>query len=243
MFWTGIAALVVAGLLALSARAVRRRVRAIVTADLLTVRELRQLHRAAGEAAGEDSFRYRCEIAGVARPRNTKPVLVSELAGVECVWHRHRVTHRYWEWTTDRNGKRVRRTRERVVAERTSSAAFRIEDATGSVVVQGGGTKVGGAERVMDGFERGGGGSGTIGFRRQEWVLRPGREMHVLGEAADDGGTLVLRKPADGGMFTVSTENRQRRIERERATHLGLWIGALVTAPVGPVLLVLALLR
>lgn len=234
----------------------REHVRAMVTTETVPVAELRALHRAAVDAAGPGQFRYRCEVVGRAEPRKRGP-LTSELRRVECVWHRHRVTHRYWELRRTSNGGSRRRTRNEVVAQRASTTPFRLRDATGSVAIRVGEHEVVGAEKVLDEFRPDSGGprrrrglggllggrasGGTIGFKREEWALRPGGALYVLGEATDANGRLAIGEPSEGGVFIVSAKSQAELVRRERLKYRGFGAGAALATVAGAVVLALGL--
>ena len=189
MIWIGIAGLALAAVCAYLARAAHARARSMESTETLPVRDLRSLHEAAARAAGPGNFRYRCEVAGHARPHRDG-VLRSELEELECVWHRHKISRKYEEIYRDGNGNRKRRTRTDVLSEHSSSTAFFVADATGKVAVHPAGHEVVGAEKVLDRFdplvpggnrlELGplslnlGGGDGTLGYLREE-LARPPR--------------------------------------------------------------------
>ena len=218
----------------------REQVRAMTTTETVSVDELKQLHRAAVEAGGPGSFRYTCEVVGMVRPGPDGPSK-SELAGVRSVWHKHRVTRKYTQSVRSGNRRR-QQTRNEVVTEATTASPFRVKDATGAVLVDPGNQDPDGVEKVRDRFERdrqGGGGkltigsfslrlpsrSRTIGYRYEEWALRPGRQVYVLGEASDQSGRLTLGAPAEGGVFLISTRSEAELRSRERTKVLGFSAG------------------
>ncbi|GAU69743.1 hypothetical protein SSP35_14_00770 [Streptomyces sp. NBRC 110611] len=227
--------------------------------ETLPVQDLRALHEAAAEAAGGGHFRYCCEVVGQARPHKSG-VLRSELEGLDCVWHKHKITRRYKETYRDSNGNRKRRTRTEVLSEHSSSTAFFVEDATGKMVIRPGEHGVVGAEKVLDRFDPHtggsgsrltigplnlnlGGGDGTIGFRREEWVVRPGSRFYVHGEATDSDGRLVLGAPEEGGVFIMSVKSEQELLRAENHKVLVFGVGTVLAVVAGIVFLVLGLIR
>ncbi|MFF2650748.1 GIDE domain-containing protein [Streptomyces sp. NPDC058045] len=254
MIWIGLGALVVAAVCGYFARAAHRKAAVMESTETLPVKDLRALHAAAVQAAGEGSFRYRCELVGQVQP-HVKGALRSELAEQDCVWHRHRITRRYEETYRDSDGNQKRRTSNEVVSEFSSSTAFFVADASGRMVVRPGQHQVTGAEKVLDRFDPHtgggnrlhlgpvsldlGGGSGTIGFQREEWLVRPGSSFYVLGEAADPDGKLAMAAPAEGGLFTMSVKSEEELLRGENNKVLGFGIGAGVAALAGVVLLAL----
>ncbi|MEU0510620.1 GIDE domain-containing protein [Amycolatopsis sp. NPDC006125] len=49
-------------------------------------------------------------------------------------------------------------------------------------------------------------GRGTLGFHYEEWIVRPGTWLYVLGEARDVTGSLVIGKPEDGSDFIIAAK-------------------------------------
>ncbi|MDB1087638.1 GIDE domain-containing protein [Streptomyces sp. ACA25] len=258
MVWAGLIALVAALVCAWFAHRARTHIRAMVGTETLPVAELEQLRQAAVEAAGEGHFRYRCEVVGVARPHADGP-LTSQLKEVDCVWHRHRVTHKYWEIRTDNEGNRRRQESTRVVSQHASAQPFRVEDATGAIVIEPGKREVDGAEKILDRFERDTGAStgelrigslslslpsnsGSIGYQHEEWALAEGRRLYVHGEATDAGGSLRIGAPAEGGVFLISTRSQEELVRSENRKLRGFGAGAVVAAAAGLVLSAVGLL-
>jgi hypothetical protein len=259
VIWIGLAALVAAAVCAFLARASHGRARAMESTETLPVQDLRALHEAAVQAAGQGAFRYRCEVVGLARPHKDG-VLKSQLESLECVWHRHKITRKYEEIYRDSKGRRQRRTRTETLSDYTSTTAFFVEDATGKMVIRPGKHEVIGAEKVLDRFDvheggRGnrlelgplrlnlGRGDGTIGFKREEWVVRPGSRFYVHGEAADANGRLAVGEPAEGGVFLMSVKTEEELLRSENNNVLGFGIGSGVAAVAGVVLLVIGIIR
>ncbi|MFF0627051.1 GIDE domain-containing protein [Streptomyces sp. NPDC004296] len=258
VIWVGLVGLVVAACCAFLARLANTRARVMERTETVPVQELRALREAAATAAGPGHFRYRCEVVGQARPHKDG-VLRSELEGLECVWHRHRITRKYEESYRDGSGNRRRRTRTEVVSEHRSPTAFFVEDATGRMVIWPGDEDFIGAEKVLDRFDPHardgnrltigplslhlGGGSGTLGYRREEWIVRPGSRCYVHGEAGDAGGGLALGAPAEGGVFVLSVKSEEELLRAENNRVLGYGIGSGLAALAGLVLVVLGIIR
>ncbi len=258
MIWIGIAGLALAAVCAYLARAAHARARSMESTETLPVRDLRSLHEAAARAAGPGNFRYRCEVAGHARPHRDG-VLRSELEELECVWHRHKISRKYEEIYRDGNGNRKRRTRTDVLSEHSSSTAFFVADATGKVAVHPAGHEVVGAEKVLDRFdplvpggnrlELGplslnlGGGDGTLGYLREEWLVRPGSRCYVHGEATDAEGHLAIVPPDEGGAFVLSVKSEKELLRGENHKVLAYGLGAGLAAVVGVALIVMGFAR
>lgn len=257
MVVAGVIGLLAAVGCALAAHFARRRARVMTATETLAVEELRQLHEAAQSAAGPGQFRYRCEVVGAARPAG-ETALVSQLKQVECVWYRHRVTHKYWETTRDNNGNRKRQERSRVVSQHTSEEPFLVQDPTGLIPVQPH-KGIDDPDKVLDRFERDSGdsareltigllslalpaSSGSIGYQHEEWAVAPGRQLFVHGEATDAQGTLVIGPPSDGGLYVVSTRSQEQLLKSARARERGFGIAGGVLAVAGLVLVVVGAL-
>ncbi|MFJ9405674.1 GIDE domain-containing protein [Streptomyces sp. NPDC101393] len=259
MIWTGLIALVVAVACGWLARHSNNRAQVMERTETLPVAELRALHSAATQAAGDGVFRYRCEIVGRALPHKDG-ALRSQLGGLECVWHQHKITRRYEETYRDGRGSRKRRTSNEVVSRHTSSTAFFVEDATGKMVIHPGEHPVTGAEKTVDRFDPHtssggkrlqigpigldlGGGDGTIGYRHEEWIVRPGSRFYVNGEAGDGNGRLAIGAPAEGGVFVMSPKSEEELLRGENRNVMLFGSGAGVLALTGIVLLVLGIIR
>jgi hypothetical protein len=253
MVWAGLVGLVVAIGCAIAATYARQRIRRLTSTETLTVRELEQLHEAAAGAAGPGQFRYRCEVVGDAGPAGPAP-LTSQLGQHPCVWHKHKITHKYWETSRDSNGNSRRQERTKVVSEFTSAEQFLVRDATGAVPVTGH-KGIDGADKVLDRFERDSGrnsrtlsigslslslpaNSGSIGYQHEEWTVAPGRRLFVHGEATDAQGSLMIGPPADGGLYLVSTRSQEQLLTSANARLKGFGIGAAVVGLAGLVLLI-----
>jgi hypothetical protein len=232
--------------------------RKMITTETLTSQALGELAAAAATAAGPGAFRHTCEVTGTVQP-GPGGALKSELSSTECVWHKHVVSRKYWETRRVRDSDGDYRTRrveswERV-AERQSDQPFTLVDQTGSVGVHAGGKEPDGREQVVDRFEPsneqrgtelrfggfslnlGGGREGTIGYKYEEWVLRPGRRLYVLGEATDASGSIVMTNPS-----IISTKDEQQLIQEARTSQRWLTIGGAVAGVAGVVLIVVGLL-
>jgi hypothetical protein len=224
----------------------------VSTVDLVALRD------AAAEAAGPGAFSYVCEVTGDTEP-GEGGLLTSELSKTECVWHRHVVRRKYEATTTDAQGRRQRTTRTETVAELASSAPFRLRDSSGLVLVDPAGVVPDRPEQVVNRFESrppgaGGfdvslfgitlssnGGDSTLGYEYEEWVVRPGRRLYVLGEASDRSGRLVVGKPSKGP-YVVSTRSEEELVGHARTRQRLAAIGSAVAGVAGVVLLVAGLI-
>lgn len=260
MLIVGILLLVGAAVLGVLGWQARRKLKAMITAETHSVGDLMAMRDAATQAAGPGSFRYRCEVVGAAQA-HPNGALQAQMTGTECVWHRHVVTHKYWVMERDSKGRRRRRNRSEKVAEHSSELHFGVRDATGVIAVDPNGAAPDAPEKVLERFEKGrnrakqgphvqigdftlnlgSGGARTIGYRYEEWVLRPQRHLYVLGEVVDQGGALVVAKPSEGP-YVISTRNEEQLLASETKKRTWFTVGAVAAAVAGAVVLTLALL-
>ncbi|GAA4866418.1 GIDE domain-containing protein [Pseudonocardia benzenivorans] len=248
--------LVGAGFLWSAVRA-QRSVHAMLAAETLSVPELEELRRVSDDLGARGSFRKVCEVVGAAHP-SPEGVLRSELSGVECVWHSHRVQRRYKHYDRDRDGSTRVTTRTETVAEQTSGLGFALLRDGRTIGVDHAGRRPDGVEQVTDRFEQtqepsngwadvvgalvGSDRDETIGYQYTEWVLRPGTPMYVLGEVHDAIGPLVIAPPADPKQpFVMSTSTEQQLTDAARGRQrFRSRLGAALVV-VGIVVVVLAL--
>lgn len=238
----------------------QRQQRELSETDLLAVAELTALHHAAEAAAGEGVFRTRTEVVGEAQPGPQGP-LKAEISGQECVWHSHVVIRRYWTTRRDSVGRTRREEHDEQIAELTTNAPFTVVDATGEVLVDPTGTVPDGVLKVVDRFERGvdedskeiklgelafgiplDARDNTVGYRYQEWVLPPGAQVYVLGEATDEHGSLTVRKPTGGAGFVISTRSGEELLAGKRDQQVALTALAMIGFVAGLVLFLIGLI-
>jgi hypothetical protein len=235
----GIVLLVVAVAALFVARTQRARRQSYAGTERSACGDLDALARSVSAEAGAGSFRQTCEIGGRARP-GPSGELKAPLSGQASVWYRATITHKSWQTVTTGTGQ-DRRTERRedsnVVSDETSQAPLIVDDGTGQVLVDPRGADVDHPEVSLDRFEPHAGGpqqggteieafgvtvrtgsdSGSLGFHRREQIIRPGRELYVLGEARDASGTLEVGKPGTG-RFVISS-----RSEQELTASAGRW--------------------
>ncbi|AYY11510.1 hypothetical protein EF847_01010 [Actinobacteria bacterium YIM 96077] len=231
----------------------------MIETETFSVSEVQDMQSAAADAAGEGYFRQKCEIVGTAQPGPEGPIK-SELSETECVWHKHVVTRKYWttERRRDSNGhyreRQVQRTEKLV--ERETEEPFVVADETGHIAVRPEGA-LEDVEKATDRFEPHDESSnqselaigsfklsiptkqreGTVGYQYEEWILRPGQKLYVLGEATDEPGELMIANTS-----LISTKDEQTLL-RETRSKLRLFSGgAALAAAIGVVIILVDLL-
>ncbi len=225
----------------------------LLAVETTTTGQVKVLAQAAAEAAGPGAFTQPVELAGhaVAGPGG---LLTSELSETACVWHQHKVTHKYRERYTDSEGRRKTRTKEEVVTNNRSEVPFLLRDADGEITLVPT-TNVQGGRKVVSRFEEGrddddrteikigkfsmnlasSRGDETIGYEYEEWVLLPDTKIFVQGEASDDGGQLEVREPRGKATLLISTRSEATLLdaaEKSIASNTRIAAGAGVLAVV-----------
>ncbi|PVZ10030.1 E3 ubiquitin ligase [Actinomycetospora cinnamomea] len=249
-------ALGVAGFFA--AHGARARRHAMIAAETLPIAELEEHRSTLADLGGNGGFRKVCEVVGTAHPHPDGPLRAPQ-SGVECVWYRQTVAHKYTEHYRDSHGHWRRRERTDTVLDQTSHQGYALVDATGIIGVDPNGTAPDGPEKVHENFVPGGPerasgfaavvqgfmghGSDTLGMVYTEWVIRPGRPLYILGEVHDRIGPLVIGKPeSSSDPFIVSTRSEDElRADAVGSQRWFAWGGAAL-AVVGLVLTVVDLL-
>ena len=103
-----------------------------------------------------------------------------------------------------------------------STAAFVVDDGTGSVHVVPA-ALVEGATQVVSEFVEAPAGTRTLGYQRDEWILEEGVTVFVHAIAEDASGELRLSSPGRSGDMVIST--RSEAEELNRLERLGLTFG------------------
>jgi hypothetical protein len=261
MLIAGIILIVIAAVALLTGRSQRAHARESTATETMTCAELDSLVRGVGAEVGGGDFRQRCEVVGQAAPGEAG-ALSAPHSGAEAVWHHTTVHHRYWETQSETVNGQTRRNRvehEETVSDITSAAPFVVSDGTGQVAVSPEGASVDHPEQVVDRFDsqsaaapggvagivgsflRSGANSGTLGFRYQEWIIRPGARLYVLGEASDPTGRLAFADPADG-RYVISTRSEEQIVGAARRNAGISQTAAAVAGVAGVVLVVLGAL-
>lgn len=187
----------------------------------------------------------RVEVEGAATPGPGGP-LTAPLSGTPCVWYRTKVTRSYRKWETDSDGNRKEVTGTNVVYERHSDEPFGITDVSGRVPLEAGDTHPDGAERVLDRRENapgplagrakeagahglGKGPGRTEGHRYEEWVIRPGTNLYVLGAVRGSAGGadgIAIRKPRNSPFIISTRSERELRQALRTRSLVGYALGA-----------------
>jgi hypothetical protein len=193
-------------------------------------------------AVADRDREVRVEVEGAADPGPAGP-LTAPLSGTPCVWHRTVITRSYRKWETDDEGKRREVTGTNVVHDRHSTEPFTIVDVSGQVPVYAGDLRPDGAERVLSEREHGRGpfagraksigasglGSGpgtTESHLFEEWVIRPGTNLYVLGAVRGSEG-VAIRKPRSSP-FIISTRGEEHLSSSMRTQSIvGYALGAI----------------
>jgi E3 Ubiquitin ligase len=259
MVVAGIVLLVVTAGLLVWERLASRRLAAMARTGTVRCADLASMRDAAPGA-----FSLACEVSGAAEP-GERGLLTSELSKTGCVWFAYTISRRF-EKVSHSEGRSTRSVDSRTVAKGASSTPFRVRDDSGAVLVDPEGAEFDRSERVVNQFERyppggeltsrfsgidftagpgdlsGMGFGRTLGYAFEEWVLRPGQRVYVLGEASDRGGQLLVGKPSKGP-YLVSTRSEQELARSARTQRTVARAAAALAGVGGAALLLLGLLR
>jgi hypothetical protein len=257
MLIVGIVLLLVAVAAWFFARSERGEARKATATETMACGDVAGLSKGVADEVGGGAFRQRCEVVGTAQP-GPAGLLKGPESGVDAVWTRTRVTHKYWvmeETKVDGRVTRNRRERQETVSSHESASPFAVADASGAVAVAPEGARIDAPEQVLDRFDatgagaaltdgllgsflRSGSDSGTLGFGYEEWVIRPGARLYVQGEVADRTGELAFGKPEDDGPFLVSTRSEEEIVSGALGNAKVATVVAAVAGALGLVLVV-----
>ncbi|MDX6698392.1 MAG: hypothetical protein QOE65_1789 [Solirubrobacteraceae bacterium] len=212
--------------------------------ETMTAGGLKELADAARSAVGAGSFSQRCELVGQAQP-GPQGAAKAPQSDEPAVWYRTKVTEHYWDWERDSDGDRRRVEKTRTLAQHESEDPFAVQDESGRVTLDPRDADIDEPVKIFDRFERdrgsfSGGGNllaslaqsvfdwndNTIGVEREEWIVRPGARLYVLGEASDRTGELAMGK-GEGGRYVISL-----RSEEQLTTSAKRWATAALVATV-----------
>jgi hypothetical protein len=253
MLIAGAILLVIAAGILVVARSYRAKAHAARATETLSCGDIAQLSSGVGAEVGGGLFKQRCEVVGQAAPGDGG-LLAAPHSGSEAVWHRSSVTHRYWEIEETRNDRgetsRSRVEKESTVSDLVSEAPFLVSDGSGEVLVAPDGANVDAPERVVDRFDpqteapssgflvnlfRSDPDGGTLGFRYQEWIIRPGARLYVHGVVSDATGRPSFAKD---GRFIISSRSEEEIVGQAESVARWTTIAGGVLAVAGVVLLV-----
>ncbi|HWH14001.1 MAG TPA: GIDE domain-containing protein [Miltoncostaeaceae bacterium] len=204
-----------------------------------------QIGQVAADAPG-----MRVELKGRAGAGPGGPV-TAPLTESPCVWYRTRTSVRTRRTSRDSEGRTRTTQSDQTLSDETSKTPFMLVDASGAVPLDPDGASIDQPREVADRFERGapsvsvrigpvtlGGDGDVIGYRYEEWVIREGDPLYVLGGAHGDAERPEVRKPRDG-QYLISL-----RSEEELMESAGKWgtVFVLSAAALAVAALVLAVL-
>lgn len=222
---------------------------------------LKSLATSMADGVGAGSLRYLSEIKG----KTVCPApLLSELAGVYCVYYSMNVDREYEEtyYEEDSNGNRQQKTRTGFdnVASNKRTMPFYVEDATGQIKVNPDGAEII-SEKVYSRFEPDmqknadflktgdmnidlpasfhNGDRRTTGYRYNEEALEVGRDVYVLGEVTDRELELCVVAPLDKGKKFIISSKGEEALMREGKNSMNLsLIGAILCGVIGMAILI-----
>lgn len=215
----------------------KRKLEQMEATETSTVEFLESLRKSMAEGVGAGSLNYVTEVKG--KIVCDEPI-VSELAGVECVFYSMTVTREYEEayYERDQQGRTHRRIRTGYdpVASNQRSTPFYVQDATGRIRIRPDGAEFVGEEvhSRFESAEQHGGGflqigrmrielprsySGgdrrTIGYHFEEEAVPVGSEVYVLGEATDREGELCIVRPMDKDKKLIVSTRSEEELARQ----------------------------
>jgi hypothetical protein len=234
----------VAALALLGAWRRRRKWRRMARAKTLTSAQLRQAFGAGGRRRSTKV----CEVVGAAQPGPDGP-LAARFSRADCVWHRDEIQRRDQHGRDEHGRPNVS---SKPAGGYLSRSPFTVIDGTGSILVDPDRADIDQPERVGRGFiPHDGGPEGlakwvmsflragheTLGWDYQEWAIRPGTRLYVLGRASMAGGHLVMGQPARGRMI-ISTRSEADLTTGARRMYRFYLVLAVLALATGTALLV-----
>lgn len=263
----GIILIIVGGVLVWFKKSEEEKVGVIAGTETSTAQSLKEQQKAIASEIGGGSFRERVELKG--KIECDSP-LTADMTKQQCVYFKNEVIREYEEeyTETDDKGNRHRRTRKGsdTVSSLEQSTPFHLVDATGKIRIEPEGAEID-LIQVKDAFQpasavnMGGGsiswggfrfsvgsnwsmgeGRRTLGYRFREHVFPLNRNVYLLGEVADEGSELVVRKPVKEGRFFISYKSEEE-ILAEAAKNIKLYYyGSMACFAIGAVMAVAGLL-
>lgn len=234
----------------------------IKSVETSQIKDLQELARQVAAEMGAGSFNQIAEVKG--RCECESP-LTSELAKVPCVYYKMQVSREYEEtyWRTDANGYSHQETRRGsdIVASNIRHVPFYVNDGTGRIKLLPEGAEFI-ADKVFSQFQSGEvsgprlslgnlsfdlslfrptSGTRTLGYRYEEEAIQPGKDLYILGEAADSSGELAIQKPAQKkNKFIISTKSEEELIRSTSCNTVLLLVGSIISVAVGIALILLS---
>jgi len=257
LFILGAIAIVAAPVLFLVRAGQKRKLFQMQSVETSTVAQLEETR-----AQMPGSFVQRVELKGVGE---CEEPLAAEFTGSPCLAYSISLVRDYEEnyWEKDTEGNRVERSRRgsETLASNERRVPFYLRDSTGRIKII-----PDGADLVMEKslskyelsfpgqrFSMGSfaldlaqaalGGRRTLGYRYEENIVPVNRDLYILGEAFESGGSLVLRRSSTKGeKYIISTKSEEELSASASKAVLGLMIGAIAALVLGLVLLVVGFL-
>jgi hypothetical protein len=253
-FVIGAIAIVAAPIMLLIRASQQKKLGQIQGTETSTCAQLEETRAQVNSGVGAGSFIQRAEVKGVSE---CDQPLRAEFTGSACVAYSIKLEREYEEqkWETDSEGRRTQRTvrGSETLSSNERRAPFRLRDSTGAVkVVPDGADLV--METSLSKFENSfagdrfsvgsfafdlarsvlGAGRKTLGYRYEERIIPVGRDLYVLGEAADSTGDLVIRRSSTKGeKFIISVKSEEELVAGAQKAVTGLFIGSIVAAVIG----------
>jgi len=217
--------------------------------------------KAVADEIGAGSYAKLVEVKGLVR---CDAPLAAEFSLTPCVYYETEVVREYEESYVESGGSGKGGTGVRRGSERLSSSSrgcpFAIDDGSSGIAVDPTGAEFhpetsvsrfepGEGERTIGSYvlravAAGGGGRRTIGYRFTERCVPVERQVYVLGEATDAGGSLHIGKVRGRGKrFIVSVKSEEELVRSARLGKIWLAVGAAVSLAGGIFLAALELFR
>ena len=242
----------VAAVLEWAARRQRNRFEAVLGTDATTCGDVASVFAAVGAEVGDASLARMVEVRATAVGGGTAP-----LSGRPAAWFRSVVTEEYLEWeditspsvpakvvggdeqAPVRPDRRLVE-RKRVLEEHRFEGHLVVEDGSGRLSVDLAGRNVEDASQVVDRLERDecrqAGRPGRVGVHHADWLVAPGAQLTVVGEARHRDGTLVVADPGGATPLLVSTRTGDELAARAERSSTALRAAAIAAAALGLVL-------
>ena len=245
---------VLAGALEWGARRQRHRFDAVLGTDAMSCREVAGLFSAVEAEVGAGSLARMVELRAKAVAAGNAP-----LSGRPAAWFHSIVTEEYLEWEETTSSSVAHKSvggeehapvrpdrrlveRSRVLEEHRSEGHLVIDDGTGPVRIDLGGRDPEDVPQVLDRLERDRrhrpGKPGRVGTKHDEWLIAPGTELTVIGEARHRDGAVVITDPEGKAPLLVSTRTGDEIAGSAKRQSVGLRGGAIAAGVLGALLVV-----